>query len=245
MRRLIERVGFRRHRLFAASPEAAERLRQPLAPRRAGRRLDAARAATARPATSSATWSRSPRPVELVGDDPPSRRPPDAVLIAEPEQVKGLEFDHVYLLGLARGALAGAPSEADWIPDELLDGRRAAPGADVPDALRAPRAYVAMTRARGALVLSRPEAIARRGDAALAVLRGRSRARSAARRRSTRRSCSGPAEGLHATYRMLRDEVLEASWRAGRGALARCASTPPRTSTARSPATSSCSSWRR
>ena len=25
----------------------------------------------------------------------------------------------------------------------------------------------------------------------------------------------GPAEGLHATYRMLRDEVLEASWRAG------------------------------
>ena len=26
----------------------------------------------------------------------------------------------------------------------------------------------------------------------------------------------GPAEGLHATYRMLREEVLEASWRAGR-----------------------------
>ena len=25
----------------------------------------------------------------------------------------------------------------------------------------------------------------------------------------------GPAEGLHSTYRMLRDEVLEASWRAG------------------------------
>ena len=48
-------------------------------------------------------------------------------------------------------------------------------------------------------------------------------------RRSTRRSGEalggeeeshdeelfGPAEGLHATYRMLRDEVLEASWRAG------------------------------
>ena len=26
----------------------------------------------------------------------------------------------------------------------------------------------------------------------------------------------GPAEGLHATYRMLREEVLEASWQAGR-----------------------------
>ena len=25
----------------------------------------------------------------------------------------------------------------------------------------------------------------------------------------------GPAEGLHSTYRMIRDEVLEASWRAG------------------------------
>ena len=26
----------------------------------------------------------------------------------------------------------------------------------------------------------------------------------------------GPAEGLHATYRMMREEVLEASWKAGR-----------------------------
>ena len=38
---------------------------------------------------------------------------------------------------------------------------------------------------------------------------------SARRRRSTHEEVFGPAEGLHSTYRMIRDEVLEASWRAG------------------------------
>ena len=41
----------------------------------------------------------------------------------------------------------------------------------------------------------------------------------APRRRPTTEELFGPAEGLHSTYRMLRDEVLEASWRAGLGAL--------------------------
>ena len=41
-------------------------------------------------------------------------------MLAEPEQVKGLEFDHVYLLGLDRGAIAGRDPSAGWIPRELL-----------------------------------------------------------------------------------------------------------------------------
>ncbi len=50
VRRLIERVGLRRQRLFAAQPEVAERLRaQPLAAGRAGGRLGAARAARLHP----------------------------------------------------------------------------------------------------------------------------------------------------------------------------------------------------
>ena len=76
-------------------------------------------------------------------------------------------------------------------------------------------AHVAMTRAR-----ARPGALLARASrggphGALADLPRRPRGRTEPRRRSTRRSCSGPAEGLHSTYRMLRDEVLEASWRAG------------------------------
>ena len=35
------------------------------------------------------------------------------------------------------------------------------------------------------------------------------------RRKCTTEELFGPAEGLHSTYRMLRDEALEASWRAG------------------------------
>ena len=57
---------------------------------------------------------------ELQGDD--CERPhAGAVMVAEPEQVKGLEFDHVYLLGLRRGALAARPWEDAWIADELVD----------------------------------------------------------------------------------------------------------------------------
>ena len=55
VRRLIERVGLRRQRLFAAQPEVAERLLEPLAAGRAGRPPGRAASRTARPATSSAT----------------------------------------------------------------------------------------------------------------------------------------------------------------------------------------------
>ena len=50
----------------------------------------------------------------------------------------------------------------------------------------------------------------------------------------------GPAETLHSTYRLLRDELLEGTMRAG-GRLGRAAaSTPISTSRTRSCATSSC-----
>src|SRR4029453_10913552 len=48
VRRLIERIGFRRHRLFAAHPEAAERLRN-LSPPRALARGAGPRGARAAP----------------------------------------------------------------------------------------------------------------------------------------------------------------------------------------------------
>ena len=48
------------------------------------------------------------------------------MLVAEPEQVKGLDFDHVYLLGLRRGAIAARAWEDAWIADELVAERAAA-----------------------------------------------------------------------------------------------------------------------
>jgi DNA helicase-2/ATP-dependent DNA helicase PcrA len=212
VRRLIERVGLRRHRLFAASPETAERLVN-----------------LSRLAELAADWSRrEPRgsvrdfvrhlnavaEAGALGGDDSDRPIPGAVMVAEPEQVKGLEFDHVYLLGLRSGAVAARHWEDTWIPDELVAEPLPQPG----DALTAERrlmlAHVAMTRGRLALVLSWPERPEEGRTAPSRIYRA-AREAHGAEEEVHEEELFGPAEGLHSTYRMLRDEVLEASWKAG------------------------------
>jgi DNA helicase II / ATP-dependent DNA helicase PcrA len=179
VRRLIEAVGLRRQRLFAAQPEVAERL-----------------LGLSRLAELAAAWARREpngstrdfvRHLSAVADagvepagvtEPPA---PGAVQGLTRDAVKGMEFEHVFVLGLERGGGAeriGRP-------------------------------------ARAGLVLARVE----RGDD------GESRpsehyatalASAGAEEEAHAEELFGPAEGLHATYRMLREEVLEASWRAGR-----------------------------
>jgi DNA helicase-2/ATP-dependent DNA helicase PcrA len=146
--------------------------------------------------------------------------PAGAVVLAEPEQVKGLEFEHVYLLGLHRGAIAARDPDSSWVPTHLLsaesagDGAEAAAGASSASPRAARLAYLAMTRARRALVLSWPETT---GEGATSPAPFYESARDALRatEEAHTEELFGPAEGLHSTYRMLRDEVLEASWRAG------------------------------
>ena len=211
VRRLVERIGLRRHRLFAASPETAERLVN-----------------LSRLAELAVAWSRREprgsvrdfvRHLSAIADageleasdcEPPA---PGAVVLAEPEQVKALEFDRVYLLGLDRGAIDGRPWEDAWIPDELLG--ESVPPADEKTTARRRRmlATVATTRAREALVLSYPESPEEGSapspfyEAPLRALGGEEELQD--------EELFGPAEGLHSTYRVLRDEVLESSWRAG------------------------------
>ena len=158
VRRLIERVGLRRQRLFAAEPEVAERL-----------------LGFSRLAELAATWARrephgstrdfvrflsvvAEAGVEPAGGEEP--RSPGTVCGLGRRAAKGTEFDHVFALG-------GAP-----------------------DAVQA----------RAGLVLSR---IGREEEG----LDGEE---------LHEEELFGPAEGLHATYRKLREEVLEASWKAGR-----------------------------
>jgi len=212
VRRLIERVGLRRHRLFAASPETAERLVN-----------------LSRLAELAESWARREprgsvrdfvRHLTAVADagavdvDDCDRAAPGAVLVAEPEQVKGLEFDHVYLLGLRSGAISGRPWEASWIPDELLDERLPEPGDELTAARRRMLAHVSMTRARDALVLSWPDR-PEEGTAVPSKIYQQARTAQSAEEELHEEELFGPAEGLHSTYRMLRDEVLESSWRAG------------------------------
>jgi DNA helicase-2/ATP-dependent DNA helicase PcrA len=213
VRRLIERIGLRRHRLFVATPEAAERLQS------LSRLSELAAAWTRRePRGSVRDFVRHLTAVADAGEldpDDAATAPAGSVVLAEPEQVKGLEFEHVYLLGLHRGAITARDSTAGWLPRSLL------PAAGVPDdpdsagtAARARLAYLSMTRARQGLVMSWPE---RSGDGQVAPSPFYEAARDAldAEEEIHEEELFGPAEGLHSTYRMLRDEVLESSWRAG------------------------------
>ncbi|HEX4668706.1 MAG TPA: ATP-dependent DNA helicase [Solirubrobacterales bacterium] len=180
VRRLIERVGLRRQRLFAAQPEVAERL-----------------LGLSRLAELATAWARrephgstrgfvaylsavAEAGVEPAGgEEPPS---PASVQGMAMDAVKGIGFDHVFVLGLE--------GEADW-------ARIGWP-------------------ARTGLVLSRLER-GEEGEArpsrfyeeALAASKG-------GEEEEHGEELFGPAEGLHATYRTLREQVLEASWRAGR-----------------------------
>jgi DNA helicase-2/ATP-dependent DNA helicase PcrA len=179
VRRLIERVGLRRQRLFAAQPEVAERLL-------GLSRLAELASAWARrePHGSTRDFVRYLSAVADAGVEPAGGEEPaaaGAVRGLGRAAAKGLEFDHVFVLGLERG-----------------------PGAE-----RIGRP------ARAGLVLSRVE---RDGDGEArpspyyeAALR-----RAGAEEEAHGEELFGPAEGLHATYRRLREEVLEESWRAGR-----------------------------
>ncbi|HWA54183.1 MAG TPA: ATP-dependent DNA helicase [Solirubrobacterales bacterium] len=159
VRRLIERVGLRRQRLFAAEPEVAERL-----------------LALSRLAELASVWARREahgstrdfvRYLSAVaeagvepsgGEEPPAR---GAVQGLGRAAAKGTSFHHVFVLG--------AESEG--------------------------------VQAETGLVVSRVGGESEEG--------GRLE-------EHQEEELFGPAEGLHATYRKLREEVLEATWRAGR-----------------------------
>jgi DNA helicase-2/ATP-dependent DNA helicase PcrA len=160
VRRLIERVGLRRQRLFAAEPEVAERLLglsrlAELASAWARREAHGTTRDFVRYLSAVAEAGVEP----AGGEEPPS---PGAVLGLSPRAAKGTEFDHVFVLG------------------------QGSEGA----------------QARLSLVLSRVEQEEPAGQDG--------------EEEAQEEELFGPAEGLHATYRKLREEVLEASWRAGR-----------------------------
>jgi superfamily I DNA/RNA helicase/RecB family exonuclease len=179
VRRLIEAVGLRRQRLFAAQPEVAERLL-------ALSRLAELAAAWARrqPNGSTRDFVRhlsavADAGVEPVGvSEPPAR---NAVQGFTRDAVKGMEFEHVFALGMESGEGFGRIGRP----------------------------------ARKALVLTRVER-AEGGEARTSEPYAAALAETGAKEEVHEEELFGPAEGLHATYRMLREEVLEASWRAGR-----------------------------
>jgi DNA helicase II / ATP-dependent DNA helicase PcrA len=182
VRRLIEQVGLRRQRLFAAQPEVAERLLS------LSRLAELATAWSRRePHGSTRAFVAYLSAVAEAGieeEDAEQPRSPGAVNVMAAAAVKGLGFDQVFVLGMEE--------ERDW---EQI-GRPA----------------------RSGLVLARIE----RGlDGEVGPSRYYERELRAAGAEGVleelhEEELFGPAEGLHATYRALREQVLEDSWRAGR-----------------------------
>ena len=213
VRRLIERIGFRRHRLFAAHPEAAERLRN------LSRLGELAAAWTRRePTGSNRDFVRYLVAVSEAGGARAEPRRPVASRASRRRSRGDAARAHQGARVLARlRRRAARRGGAGLRPRRGLRRCPRAWAAAAPSHEDEARRllYMAMTRATrraGALPARRDRG---RERPPVAALRGRPGGPRRRRSRSRARSSSGPAEGLQATYRMIQDEVLEEAWRAG------------------------------
>jgi DNA helicase-2/ATP-dependent DNA helicase PcrA len=208
--RLIERLGLRRQQLFAAQSDVVERLRA-----LAGLGELAAAYVARSPQATPREFARSIAAVADFGlreQEEPELGEGAAVQVLTLGAAGGLEADHIYVIGLHAGMAMAAPEP---IPDALLGEELPAEGDPTRRAALAQELYVAMTRARSRLVLSYPQADDR--GAALAPAPALEAVRTAlgAVWQEREEELFGPAETLHSTYRLLRDELLEGTMRAG------------------------------
>ena len=205
--RLIERIGLRRQQLFAAQPETVERLVN------IAKLGDIAAGYLRRqPGGTTRDFARYLSGVAEAGLREEEAVPaglPDAVQVMTMHAAKGLEFDHVFVLGLAADRMPGPRRrERDPVPDELLKeslppGDRSAHEAEMRRLL-----HVAMTRARKGVVLAWAE---RGGATADRPSRFYEEARAAVGvdEEIQEEELFGPGEGLHSAFRMMRDELLD------------------------------------
>ncbi|HWH45444.1 MAG TPA: ATP-dependent DNA helicase [Thermoleophilaceae bacterium] len=204
LHRLIERIGLRRRQVFAAQADTVERLvniaklsdlagaylrREPQATPRDLARYLAAVAAAGLPEE------------EAVPHDAPN-----AVRVMAIDAAAGHEFDHVFVLGLAASRLPGPPRpDHSAVPDALHRDSRPGEGDRAREVL-----HTAITRARRGVVLSWRESEGRPSP-----LYEKARGALSADEEAFEEELFGPAEGLHSTFRMMRDELLDTVSRVG------------------------------
>jgi DNA helicase II / ATP-dependent DNA helicase PcrA len=202
--RLIERIGVRRQQVFATHADTVERLRNiAKLPELATAYMRREPQATARDFARylAAVAESGLREDEAVGQPSAS-----AVPVMTMQAARGLEFDHVFVLGLSATAMPGPyrPRAGD-LPDEL----RRTPRPDHEVEMRH-LLHLAMTRARKGLVLAWPEDGQRPSpfyeEARTAV---------GLEEELFEEELFGPAEGLHSTFRLMRDELLDTVARVG------------------------------
>jgi DNA helicase-2/ATP-dependent DNA helicase PcrA len=205
--RLIERLGLRRQLLFAASAEVAERL------------LNLAKfaelaAAYARrsPQATAREFARSIAAVAEAGlreEEVAVAERPQGVRVMSMHAAKGLEFDHVYVLGLIASRMPGPRRRAfDPIPDALIRETLPPDSRDAHEAEMRRLLHVAMTRARRRLVLAYPQLTDRGSAQQPSPFAEEARAVVAGEWEERAEELFGPAETLPSTFRLLRDELL-------------------------------------
>jgi DNA helicase II / ATP-dependent DNA helicase PcrA len=207
--RLIERIGLRRQQVFATHADTVERLRNiAKLPELATAYMHREPQATARDFTRylAAVAESGLREEEAVGT--PSA---PAVQVMTMHAAKGLEFDHVFVVGLSAARMPGPfRPQPDGVPDELLKERLPAGGArEAAEGEMRRLLHVAMTRARKGLVLAWPEAAAPGVTPRPSPFYEEARAALGIEEEVFEEELFGPAEGLHSTFRIMRDELLD------------------------------------
>ncbi|MGH2858173.1 MAG: PD-(D/E)XK nuclease family protein [Solirubrobacteraceae bacterium] len=209
--RLVERLGLRRQQLFTAQADLVARLRAlagfgELASAYIGRAPQATPREFARSVSAVAEFGlREPEEPDLGN--------PGAVQVLALGAAGGLEADHVYVVGLHSGALRVPVPEP--IPDELAGEPLPADTEDSRRVALAQQLYTAFSRCAQRLVVAFPRADDRGGTLAPAPAIEAIRAQLGLDWEDREEELFGPAEALHSTYRLLRDELLEGTMRAG------------------------------
>src|SRR4051795_2411152 len=152
--RLIERIGLRRQQVFATHADTVERLRNiAKLSELATTYMPREPHATARDFTRylAAVAESGLREEEATGTPTAP-----AVQVMTMEASRGLEFDHVFVLGLSAARMPGAHrAETDGVPPELLKrSRPSADGREAHETAMRVLLHLAMTRARRGLVLA-------------------------------------------------------------------------------------------
>jgi DNA helicase-2/ATP-dependent DNA helicase PcrA len=205
--RLIERLGLRRQLLFAASTEVVERLVN-LAKfgELAADYLRRSPQATAREFARSiaAVADAGLREEEAVAGERPR-----GVHVMAMHAAKGLEFDHVYVLGLMAARIPGPRRRTlEPIPDALIKEALPPDSKAVHVAAMRRLMHVAMTRARRRLVLAYPATTERGAAQPPSPFAEEARAAVGGEWETREEELFGPAETLQSTFRLLRDELL-------------------------------------
>jgi DNA helicase-2/ATP-dependent DNA helicase PcrA len=210
--RLIERLGLRRQQLFAAQADVVERL---VSLARFGE-LAAAHVRRS-PQATPREFARYVAAVAEAGlDDDETGATHPGVQVVAMHQARGREWDHVYVLGLQAARMPGARRRVtEPIPGELLKERLVPATGETHDAEMRRLLHVAMTRARKRLVLAYPRAAESGAAQPPSPFAEEARAALQLAWEDREEELFGPAETLHSTFRMMRDELLDQVQRVG------------------------------